>query len=52
MRAASTSSTSPKPRSHRSGNSVFYDELEHVTVMRNFLNDPDGHLRDLLAEDE
>jgi predicted ATPase len=29
---------------------VLYDELEHVTVMRNFLNDPDGHLRDLLEE--
>ena len=26
---------------------VAYDDLEHVNVMRDFLNDPEGHLRDL-----
>jgi predicted ATPase len=31
--------------------SVAYDTLEHVTVTRNFLNNPDAYLRHLLADD-
>ena len=26
---------------------VIYEQLEHVNVMRNSLNDPDGHLHEL-----
>ncbi len=28
---------------------VHYDDLEHVNVMRDFLNDPESHLRDLIG---